>query len=257
VEDLVLGQLQAALELVRDVQAAPDLPAYIAAVLGVGLLVPGNVIGYNEVNVETGETHAVIDPPEAAFEGVEDVFATVANEHPVMRHFQETGDPSPRALSDFLSEEELHGLDLYRLIFAPMGVEDQISFILPSPPNLVVGVAINRAQRGFDEQERLLLGLVQPNLGQAFRDARARTDPLGDEHLGDLGLSPREAEVMRLLAAGKSSDEIVASLVISPHTLRRHVAQILEKLEVSTRAAAVARVLRPQAPLTTTGQRFE
>ena len=54
------------------------------------------------------------------------------------------------------------------------------------------------------------------------------------------GLSPRELEVLRLVAAGKSNREIAAALVISEHTVARHVQNIFGKLGVSSRAAATA-----------------
>jgi ATP/maltotriose-dependent transcriptional regulator MalT len=54
------------------------------------------------------------------------------------------------------------------------------------------------------------------------------------------GLSAREREVLRLVAAGKSNREIAAELVISEHTVARHVQNILAKLRVSSRTAATA-----------------
>ena len=54
------------------------------------------------------------------------------------------------------------------------------------------------------------------------------------------GLSPRELEVLRLVAGGKSNREIAAELVISEHTVARHVQNIYAKLRLSSRAAATA-----------------
>jgi DNA-binding CsgD family transcriptional regulator len=54
------------------------------------------------------------------------------------------------------------------------------------------------------------------------------------------GLSPRELEVLALVAAGRSNREIAADLVISERTVARHVANIFAKLDVSSRAAATA-----------------
>jgi len=54
------------------------------------------------------------------------------------------------------------------------------------------------------------------------------------------GLSRRELEVLRLMAAGKSNREIAAALVISEHTVARHAQNIFTKLGVSSRAAATA-----------------
>jgi predicted ATPase/DNA-binding CsgD family transcriptional regulator/transcriptional regulator with XRE-family HTH domain len=54
-------------------------------------------------------------------------------------------------------------------------------------------------------------------------------------------LSPREIEVLRLLANGASNPQIAERLVISIHTVKAHVAKILDKLEVSSRHEAMLR----------------
>jgi DNA-binding CsgD family transcriptional regulator len=52
-------------------------------------------------------------------------------------------------------------------------------------------------------------------------------------------LSPRELEVLRLMAEGLSSREIGERLFISPRTATTHVANIFSKLDVDSRASAV------------------
>jgi DNA-binding CsgD family transcriptional regulator len=54
------------------------------------------------------------------------------------------------------------------------------------------------------------------------------------------GLSGRELEVLRLVAAGNTNREIAATLVLSEHTVARHVQNIFAKLRVSSRTAATA-----------------
>jgi ATP/maltotriose-dependent transcriptional regulator MalT len=58
------------------------------------------------------------------------------------------------------------------------------------------------------------------------------------------GLTGRELEVLRLIAQGMSNQEIATSLVLSEHTVHRHVANVFGKLGVSSRAAAVAQAAR-------------
>src|SRR5688500_4054140 len=65
-------------------------------------------------------------------------------------------------------------------------------------------------------------------------------------------LSPREREVLALVAEGKSNREIAASLIVTENTAKYHVAQLLNKLGAGSRAEAVTRavalgLLKPQA----------
>ena len=75
----------------------------------------------------------------------------------------------------------------------------------------------------------------------------------GDPGAG-VGLTERELEVLRLVAAGRSNREIAAELFLSPKTASVHVSKILGKLGVASRgeAAAKAHALRlfdPPEPL--------
>ncbi|HEX6234783.1 MAG TPA: LuxR C-terminal-related transcriptional regulator [Jiangellaceae bacterium] len=58
---------------------------------------------------------------------------------------------------------------------------------------------------------------------------------------GEVRLTPREREVLALVARGMSDRRIAASLFLSEHTVHRHISNVLTKLGCPTRAAAVAR----------------
>jgi len=81
--------------------------------------------------------------------------------------------------------------------------------------------------------------------GEALRALRAFLQP---EELaptnGDSPLTRRETEVLRLVATGLSNREIASSLVVSEHTVHRHVANILRKLAQPSRAGAAAHAAR-------------
>jgi len=57
-------------------------------------------------------------------------------------------------------------------------------------------------------------------------------------------LTHREAEVLRLIAAGRTNQEIAADLVISSRTVGRHVTNIYQKIEVRSRSEATAYAYR-------------
>jgi DNA-binding CsgD family transcriptional regulator len=58
------------------------------------------------------------------------------------------------------------------------------------------------------------------------------------------GLSPREAEVLRLLASGRSTQQIAEALFLSPRTVKRHIANLYVKIDAHGRAEATAYALR-------------
>ena len=64
------------------------------------------------------------------------------------------------------------------------------------------------------------------------------------EHMADEAISPRELEVLSLMAAGKRNKEIAGDLSIAEDTVKMHVRNILSKLQVSDRTEAVTVALR-------------
>ena len=97
------------------------------------------------------------------------------------------------------------------------------------------------AQRGLDE------------VGATAEAARARdlltrlgARPAARTTRGDQVLTPRELEVLRLVSEGLTDGEIAARLVLSKHTVHRHLQKTYAKLDCSSRASAVAKANRLQ-----------
>jgi DNA-binding CsgD family transcriptional regulator len=81
------------------------------------------------------------------------------------------------------------------------------------------------ATRAAAEAERLVSAAARPEAGESL-------------------LTPREREVLRLVAAGHTNREMAGELVLSEHTVNRHVTNILTKLGTGSRSAAVAEAMR-------------
>jgi DNA-binding CsgD family transcriptional regulator len=96
--------------------------------------------------------------------------------------------------------------------------------------------SLGRGEAAGRELERARVGFAE--LGAA---ARERPVAALQVRRGAEGLSAREHQVLDLVAEGRTNAEIAAALVLSEHTVHRHVANILTKLGCSSRAAAVAR----------------
>lgn len=100
------------------------------------------------------------------------------------------------------------------------------------------------AYRGTEDVDGERLELVAARrifsrLG-AEPDARRASALLGTSPGAPGGLSPREIEVLRLVAAGATNRRIADELVLSEHTVARHLNNIFAKLGVSSRASATA-----------------
>ena len=140
-------------------------------------------------------------------------------------------------LSDFYGKRELARLDFYREVWRPVGVDDCLRLWLPAPPGRAYVLFLERGGRAYGDRDRTLLELLRPHLIRMRLNAELRRRANGGS-----GLTEREHEVLGWIERGKTNAEVAAILHVSPHTVRKHVENIFDKLGVSTRTAAVARV---------------
>lgn len=105
---------------------------------------------------------------------------------------------------------------------------------------VAVGMALRRAGDADTAMLELQAGQATfERLGAAWDADRARRVREGGVSAAG-PLSPREVEVLRLVAQGKTNRQIAVALVISEHTVARHLSNIFTKLGVTSRAAATA-----------------
>jgi DNA-binding CsgD family transcriptional regulator len=234
-----------ALALINGAYAAEGPESFAESVVeALARLIPGEIVGYNEMEVVRHRPITVCETPaNAVSPEVNAAVSIFCAEYPLsmLRRRSET-----RALkiSDFMSSHELHRLDYYNHGLRPMGVEHQMRLWLSAPPGVARHVYVNRrrADGDFSERDRDLLELLRPSLVAL----RGRFDvPVADAGNGH-GLTDRETEILAWVARGKTNQEIATLLVLSPHTVRKHLERTYEKLRVHTRTAAVARGLSPR-----------
>jgi len=105
-------------------------------------------------------------------------------------------------------------------------------------------VLVGQACRALGDEDAFVLELEAAR--ETFEELGARPDVASVDSLAgraerdDHGLTARELEVLRLVATGQSNRDIAAALVISEHTVARHVQNIFTKLDVPSRTAAGA-----------------
>ncbi|SRR5579883_587266 len=120
---------------------------------------------------------------------------------------------------------------------------EQISQLCATARNIFLHYEM---QRSVSMVDTLQDGLQQLET----RKYLAPSHKIVSEHLAhkdfilDLRLTPRELDVLRLVAEGQTDREVAEALVISPRTVNRHLSNIFVKLDVPGRAAAVAYAIR-------------
>lgn len=120
------------------------------------------------------------------------------------------------------------------LIFSTFARDDDIQAALDAG-------ALGYLQKSASRQELLaaLRSVAQRRLTVPPEIARR----LNTLRLGP-AITPREREILALIAAGRANKEIAAALHVSEDTVKRHVSHILDKLDVNDRAQATAEAIR-------------
>ncbi len=127
-----------------------------------------------------------------------------------------------------------------------LGYRTGLTLCLFDPHRAYVGM-LNLSSRDGDRPDDRDVGLLTLLAGDL---AQAVT---GEKSFGVVQLSPRERQVLTLIAAGLSNAEIAVQLGISVRTVATHVEHLLNKLDVANRAAAAAwaginGLVRPRGP---------
>ena len=153
-----------------------------------------------------------------------------------------TGDlRSVVKIADFYSARQWRSSGMYADIYRPQGIEHELQLSLPEPPGPSRGPGrtvrlyfFRLSGPDFSERDRALLTLVRPHLHQAYLDAERR-------RASGPGLTPRQTDLLRLVADGHTNSQIARRLGLSEGTVRTHLENIYGRLQVSSRTAAVLR----------------
>lgn len=166
----------AVLDVVRSVARVDDVAGFPSqAVEGLGRLVDYDIASYNEVDPRPPRLVSYVEPEHRRFPPeVEEAWARLSHQHPVLQHMLASGDGSAYKISDFLDRDAYHRLALYADVYRDLGVEYQIAMALPAPQPLVVAFALSRERHDFSERDRAVLNLLRPHFMQAHRAAEVR-----------------------------------------------------------------------------------
>ena len=144
-----------------------------------------------------------------------------------------------------LQMPEMNGIDAIGAIRGEFP-DARIIILTTHPGDVQVSRALKAGARGY-----LLKGMLRKELLETIRAVHAGQKRLSGEaaaeiaeHVADNSLTPREIDVLRLVAAGNANKGIGAQLSLTEVTVKSHVKNILAKLGASDRTHAVTIALR-------------
>ena len=234
------------LDLVGEAYALLELDAFRDGLLeALRRAVPSDWASYNDLGTDPGDVISLVEPPLPA--ELHEVFAKHAYENPLVQHFQRTRDGRAHRMSDVATLAELRATNLYRELYEPIGLHFQLAFVLPSSDGHVIAFVLSRRHHDFSDEEVAFVEAARPHLIQAYNNAREHSSLL--QRLGqpatlppkDLrahGLTRREAEVLRRVAAGLSNADVAKELALSARTVQKHLENAYRKLGVKSRSEA-------------------
>jgi DNA-binding CsgD family transcriptional regulator len=245
VERLRHVQIRGLLDFVADAEAAAlsdrgQVTELIVA--GLGRLIPSDITLVTDWDARSGQcTTSATDPALAALRRREpELWQDCLRHHPSVAHYDRCGSGAALRFSDLISRAGYRRLPVYQYFFRPVAVEFKLDArIYPTPGHMDLGCC--RERRDFDVAERALLDALRPYLAAIMR--RADAGSVAGRLRAAFGLTPREGEVLALLARGRSNREVAATLFLSTGTVRKHLEHVYAKLGVRTRTQAAIRAL--------------
>ena len=174
-------------------------------------------------------------------------------DHPSFRYAAEPAPPHAIRLSDhFPSRREIKATRYYREILHPIGLEYEMTLLLDTPQGQRLGLSVARSRSDYRDDERDLLTRLGPHLRRAYHHAQTMAQLKGAQGRAatwrEVELTPRESEVLRWAATGRTNADIAEVLGVGPATVKTHFEHIFAKLGVKIRAAAVAALRELPAP---------
>jgi DNA-binding CsgD family transcriptional regulator len=164
---------------------------------------------------------------------------------PLTRHTRPGGDGRPVRRSDLQSTRDYRNSGMYADVAQKIGVDQVLATALATGVGVHVCIALNRAGPDFTSGAVDLLTRLRPLLARRMARLYAnRSDRLaaggGRTWPGQADLTPRQQQVLRLMAGGLTDAVIGRRLGCSPRTVDKHLEHIYRKLGVSCRTAAIA-----------------
>ena len=247
-QGLSTKDLRAVLGFVDDAwSAAGEHPFPVETMTALIRLIPCDAACYSVLDEVERRSVEYVSSDSSDDGGGEELFWEIVDEHPLCRYQATYDDYSATRLSDVISPRALAASRVYSEWFRPLDVAAELEAGISRSPVSKRTFLLDRSSGDFSDRDRLVLEMVRPHLARIHEMDQLRRAG-GETCLGaPLPLTQRESQILELVAQGLTNAAIAQRLWISPGTVKKHLDNVYEKLDVSSRAAATARLIGCQA----------
>ena len=151
-------------------QQAEPLSLVQHLLLGLQTFIPTDYNSWKEISFQASpHVTGVFAPRNTQAESLLPMFQRHMGDHPICTHWRQSGQHAGAfSWSDLASPADMELLPLYGEFYRPLGIHHQMMVALESRPLHLIYVALNRSRTPFTEQDRQLLGSLQPHASQAL-----------------------------------------------------------------------------------------
>jgi DNA-binding CsgD family transcriptional regulator len=190
---LVQNDYDLFLDCIRELYSIDELPALRLWLLEEALpkLLSSDWFSYNEVDLLHPANTLAILKPEAGtlFQRLFPRFQEVVHQHPLVTRQLQSPEFAVYKISDFLTQEDYHRLELYQDVYRHLGVEYQIAVTIRTEPARVTAFALSRRQNDYTERDRAILEMLRPHLVVAFNNLALARENMAIQDTTSLALN--------------------------------------------------------------------
>ncbi|MBS0630319.1 MAG: hypothetical protein JSS11_00265 [Verrucomicrobia bacterium] len=238
-------------DAIYEMNTAPDHAGFLSAVAaGLARLIPADHYSVHALDARNNRLayamlpDVLFTPEEIAY------YQQHSAEHPVVAYYARTGDQRARRMTDITTTARWRSTEMYRRVLMRLGFDYHLSLPIKVDAGTVAAVSFSRRGRDFTDRHCALLDAFAPHFRLAWSRHRdpwgqaAPQTPNARGRLGQLGLTPRETDVLFWMTEGKQNREIATIVGRSLGTVQEHVGNIIRKLGQENRHAATVFALR-------------
>jgi DNA-binding CsgD family transcriptional regulator len=233
--------LRKALDFMLDVTAVREPESMVRSVVeGLPRLVASDLTTLSICDLGAGTRRVVSDPEGAISAADQACFNRLIHEHPLVRFHSTHRGGGSRRISDCVTRAQFQRQEIYGEYYRRIGIDQVVAVPVIANERLVMSYVLNRKGSDFNDAECALLDAMRPALANLYRFALMASQQQPPQKLHPL--TPREEEILRWVAAGKTDRQIAAIVGTSVRTVQKHLENAYVKLGVENRTAAVMRL---------------